>query len=157
MIMPQWPESNMSKRIKTTKRPTKAELPEKWLLVDATDQVLGRLASKIAKILVGKASATYDPSVVNPTKVVVINMAKIKLTGNKLSQKTYYRHSGYMGGLKTETLERIMADKPEEALTRAVSRMLPKNSLRKIRLDNLKVYADENHRHIPQNPTKIEL
>jgi len=156
-MTPQWPESNMSKRIKTTKRPTKAELPEKWLLVDAADQILGRLCSKIAKILIGKDVATYDPSVMNFTKIVVINAAKIKLTGNKISQKKYYRHSGYMGGLKTETLDRLMENKPSEVIQRAVSRMLPKNGLRKLRLMNLKIYTDENHPHFPQSPTKVEL
>ncbi|MFH1088242.1 MAG: 50S ribosomal protein L13 [Patescibacteria group bacterium] len=147
----------MSKRIKTTKRPLKAELPEKWLLVDAADQILGRLGSKIAKILIGKDAATYDPSVMNATKIVVVNAAKIKLTGNKLEQKKYYRHSGYMGGLKTETLDQLMVNKPSEVLQKAVSRMLPKNSLRKLRLNNLKIYADENHPHFPQSPTKVEL
>lgn len=155
--MPPWLGSNMSKRIKTTKRPTKAELPEKWLLIDAADKILGRLSSKIAKILIGKDAATYDPSVMNSTKIVVINAAKIKLTGNKLTQKKYYRHSGYMGGLKTETLDRLMTDKPSEVLQKAVSRMLPKNGLRKLRLMNLKIYADEHHPHFPQSPTKVEL
>ncbi|KKT52953.1 MAG: 50S ribosomal protein L13 [candidate division Kazan bacterium GW2011_GWA1_44_22] len=152
-----WPESNMSKRINTTKRPTKIELPEKWLLVDAAGQALGRLASKVAKVLVGKNAATYDPAVVSATKVVVINAAKIKLTGKKLAQKVYYRHSTHMGGLKTTPLAKLMVNQSDEVIRRAVSRMLPKNSLRKIRLDNLKVYADEQHRHIAQQPTKIEL
>ena len=147
----------MYKKPTTTKRPTKKELTEKWYLVDATDKVLGRLASKLAKILIGKAAATYDPAVITPTKIVVINAEKVKLTGKKLEQKIYYHHSTHMGGLKKKLLGDVMATHPEQALEAAVSGMLPKNSLRRLRLANLKVYAGENHQHAAQKPVKLEL
>lgn len=155
--MPRWQGLNMSKVIRVTKRPTKQELPEKWYLVDAAGQVLGRLASKLAKILIGKTAATFDPAVVSPIKIVVVNASQIKITGKKLAQKTYYRHSGYMGGLKATLLGEVMAKNPTKTLTAAVSGMLPKNRLRQLRLANLHVYAAEAHPHIAQKPTKLEL
>jgi len=147
----------MYKKIKTTKRPTKAELPEKWYLVNAEGKVLGRLASQIAKILTGKTEATYDPSVTNRIKIIVINAKSIKITGKKLDQKKYYRHSGYMGGLKTSLLVDVMKKNPIKVLQAAVSGMLPKNSLRKLRLDNLKIYPGADYPHSAQKPINLEL
>ena len=147
----------MSKKITITKRPTKAELPEKWYLADAAGQTLGRLASKIARVLIGKTAATFDPAVLSPIKIVVINAEQIKITGKKLAQKVYYRHSGYMGGLKTTPLGKVMAKNPAKVLEVAVSGMLPKNRLRRLRLANLKIYAGAEHPHIAQKPVKLEI
>lgn len=147
----------MYKKILTTKRPKRVELSEKWYLVDASGKTLGRLASAIAKILIGKNAATYDPAVMTATKIVVVNTAAMKLTGKKLTQKKYYRHSGYMGGLKTTALSDVMQKNPALVLRKAVSGMLPKNRLRSDRLDNLKAFADNNHPHMAQKPVKLEL
>ncbi|MFA5967174.1 MAG: 50S ribosomal protein L13 [Patescibacteria group bacterium] len=147
----------MYKKPTTTKRPTKKELPEKWYLIDAAGKTLGRLASKLATILMGKTAATYDPAVLTPIKIVVTNASQIKVTGKKLTQKKYYRHSGYMGGLKTTSLEETLAKKPTKALEAAVSGMLPKNRLRRLRLANLKIYAGAEHQHMAQKPDILEL
>ncbi|MEA1909413.1 MAG: 50S ribosomal protein L13 [Patescibacteria group bacterium] len=141
----------------STSRPRPEEMPERWFLVDAAGKTLGRLASKLAAFLIGKDQPTYDPSVLNKNRVVVINAEKIKVTGNKLAQKTYYRHSGYLGGLKSETLEDVMAKNPAKAIEMSVSRMLPKNKLRKSRLASLKVYNNESHPHEGQKPNKLEI
>ncbi len=141
----------------TTKRPTKKELVEKWYFVDAAGQTLGRLSSKLAKVLVGKTAATFDPAVLSPLKIVVINAEQIKITGKKLAQKVYYRHSGYMGGLKTTPVGRVMAKNPAKVLEAAVSGMLPKNRLRRLRLANLKIYVGAEHPHIAQKPVKLEI
>lgn len=143
--------------MKTTKRPQLNELNETWYLVDAKDKILGRLASKIAIILTGKDQPDYDPSVPNKTKVIVINAALIKFSGNKIEQKEYYRHTGYMGGLKTTKLSTLMEKDPSEVIRKAVSGMLPKNKLRRPKMDDLKIYADDKHLHIAQKPVKIDL
>lgn len=143
--------------MKTTRRPKPAELKEIWHLIDAEGKVLGRLASKIAELLMGKDTPLFDPAVSPKTRVVVTNAARIKITGRKLEQKTYIRHSGYPGGLKRTPLATVMEKRPEEALRHAVYGMLPKNKLRKGRMDNLKVYAGEDHPHRGQNPIKLEL
>lgn len=147
----------MFKKTTTTKRPTKTELPEKWYLVDATGKVFGRLASKIAGVLIGKDQPTFDPAVLNSVNVVVINAEAIKITGKKLDQKKYYRHSGYMGGLKTVSLGETMQKNPALVLEKAVSRMLPKNRLRKPRLAHLKIYVGDQYPHIAQKPVNLEL
>lgn len=147
----------MFKRATTTKRPKSAELPETWYLVDATDRPLGRLASNLAAVLIGKGKPTFDPAVLAKVKIVVINAEKIKLTGNKLAQKNYYRHSTYMGGLKTTPLSAVMQKNPGLVIQKAVSGMLPKNKLRKPRLANLKIYPNDAHLHIAQKPVKLEL
>ena len=155
--MPRWLASNMYKKLLTTKRPTKTELSEKWYLINASGKTLGRLASRIAKVLIGKQDSIYDPAVLQPIKIVVINAAGLKVTGKKLAQKKYYRHSTHMGGLKTTGLGDVMAKHPELALQKAVSGMLPKNKLRRLRLNNLKVYAREDHPHVAQKPINLEL
>lgn len=140
---------------KTTRRPQPEEIKETWYLLDAKGQVLGRLASQIAGILMGKNTPSFDPAVANNAKIVVINAAQIKVTGDKLTQKEYHRHSGYPGGLKTITLSRLMASQPAEVIRKAVSGMLPKNKLRSGRLDNLRIYKDEQHPHQAQQPKII--
>ncbi|OGB74490.1 50S ribosomal protein L13 [candidate division Kazan bacterium RBG_13_50_9] len=143
---------------KTTRRPTKAEMQEAWYLIDAAGQVLGRLSSRVAKVLMGKDKATYDPAVVGSTKVVIINAAQIKVTGgSKLEKKLYYRHSGYPGGLKTTKLATLMGKRPIEVVRHAIAGMLPKNKLQRLRLANLKIYPGDQHPHQAQQPVKLEV
>jgi len=133
--------------------------PEKrqWYLIDAKGQTLGRLATKIAVLIRGKNRPTFTPNVDNGAFVVVVNAKDIKLTGNKLDQKMYYRHSGYIGGIKSVSAKRMLNEHPERVIIHAVKGMLPKNRLANKMINKLKVYADENHPHSAQNPTKIEL
>ena len=135
---------------------TKDDAERKWVLIDAKDKVVGRLAAEIASILRGKNKSQYTPHADVGDFVVVINADKVRLTGKKWEKKRYYRHSGYMGGLKV-TVAKDMADKkPEEILKHAVKGMLPKNSLGKAMFKKLKVYAGDNHPHDAQKPTRIE-
>jgi len=135
----------------------KEEVQRDWYLVDATGKTLGRLASEIAKILIGKHKPTYTPHVDGGDFVVVINADKIHATGKKLDQKVYYRHTLYPGGLKETTLRKMLQEKPEEVIRLAVKGMLPKNKLRDRRMKRLKVYAGPEHPHTAQNPKPIEL
>ena len=133
------------------------EVEREWLLVDATDMVLGRLASEVAQILKGKRKPTYTPHVDTGDFVVVINADKVRLTGNKESQKNYYSHSGYPGGLKEVPYATMMAKHPTRIIEKAVKGMLPKNSLGRAMGKKLKVYAGPEHKHEAQMPRKIEL
>ncbi len=133
------------------------EVEREWLLVDATDMVLGRLASEIAQILKGKRKPTYTPHVDTGDFVVVINAEKIRLTGKKAEQKNYYSHSGYPGGLKEVSFQRMLAKHPERIVEKAVKGMLPKNSLGRAMNRKLKVYAGTEHPHEAQNPRQITL
>jgi len=133
------------------------EVEREWLLIDAEDQVLGRLATRAAHILKGKHKPQYTPHVDVGDFVVVINADKIRLTGNKAAQKSYFRHSGYPGGLKEESFERAMERHPERVIERAVKGMLPKNTLGRAQGKKLKVYAGSEHPHEAQKPRKIEL
>lgn len=130
---------------------------QNWLIVDAKGQTLGRLATQVATLLIGKHKPEYSPHVISGDVVVVINAGKIKVTGNKLEAKKYYRHSGYPGGLKTKSLEELLSTKPELVIKNAVARMLPKNKLQAKMLLNLKIYSDENHNHDAQKPIKYNL
>jgi large subunit ribosomal protein L13 len=132
-------------------------LEQKWLLVDAENKVLGRLASEIAKKLMGKDKVIYTPFIDTGDFVVVVNAEKIKVTGKKMSDKIYYRHSGYLGGLKQRTLAEMLDRKPEEVIRLAVKRMLPKNRLGRQMLSKLKIYAGSEHPHKAQKPVAIEL
>jgi large subunit ribosomal protein L13 len=129
----------------------------KWYIVDATGKTLGRLATGIANVLMGKHKPNYTPHIVSGDVVVVINSAKIKVTGNKMVAKMYYRHSGYPGGLKEVTLKEKLQKDPNSVITAAVAGMLPKNKLQAIMLKNLKVYATDEHPHEPQQPTQLEI
>jgi len=142
---------------KTTRRPKLSEVKEIWHLIDADGLVLGRLSTKIASILMGKDKALYDPAITPKTKVVVINANGIKLTGRKLEQKEHIRYSGYPGGIRRVPLSRLMVDNSPEALRHAVYGMLPKNRLRRGRMENLKIYANDQHPHQAQSPIKLEL
>ena len=119
----------------------------KWHFIDANGQTLGRLASKISKILSGKNSAEFSYRTNSGDKVVITNASKIEITGNKEDTKVYYWHTGFPGGIKNETLGDRMRRKPEEVLRKSISGMLPKNKLRRIRLNNLYIYKDAEHPH----------
>mgnify|MGYP001262429948 FL=1 len=140
-----------------TKSYKNTDLEKKWLLLDASDKTLGRLSTRVASILMGKDKAQYTPNNDLGDYVVIINAEKIKITGNKDIQKNYYRHTGYPGGLKSTTFLDMIEKKPEEIIFKAVQGMLPKNKLSKTMISKLKVYEGENHPHIGQKPTKIEL
>jgi len=135
----------------------KDEIERNWVLVDAKDKVLGRLAADVASILRGKTKPTYTPHTDVGDFVVIINAEKVILTGRKMEQKTYYRHSGYMGGLKSRTARQLMEKNPEEIIRHAVKGMLPKNSLGRSMFKKLKVYAGETHPHEAQKPKEINL
>ena len=133
------------------------EIEKKWFVVDAQGKVLGRLASEIASILRGKHKPTYSTFMDNGDFVVVVNAEKVKLTGNKMQDKKYYRHSGCMGGLTETTAEELLEKKPTDMLTFAVKGMLPKNSLGRQQLKKLKVYAGVDHPHEAQQPETLAL
>ena len=128
-----------------------------WHLVDAEDKVLGRLAVKIATILSGKNKAQYSPNADLGDFVVVVNAEKVKVTGNKSSQKNYYHHTGYPGGLKSKSFEKMQQDSPEKIIEKAVKGMLPKNKLAKQVIKKLKIYSGSTHPHIGQLPKELSL
>ncbi len=133
------------------------EVEREWLLIDAQDQVLGRVASKAAHILRGKHKPQYTPHVDTGDFVVIINADKIRITGAKATDKEYYRHSGYPGGLKSETFEEAMEKHPERVIEHAVKGMLPKNTLGRAMAKKLKVYAGAEHPHMAQKPREIKM
>ena len=128
-----------------------------WLRVDAEGQTLGRLATQIADALRGKRKPAYTPHVDTGDFVIVVNAEKISVTGQKLQEKKYYRHSGYPGGLKSRTLNAMLERRPEEVIRLAVKGMLPKNRLARKQLTKLKVYAGPEHPHVAQQPKPLEL
>jgi large subunit ribosomal protein L13 len=134
-----------------------SDVKKDWYLVDAKGKILGRLASEIAKRLRGKHKPIYTPHVDTGDFVVVINADKIRLTGKKLTDKIYYRHSGYPGGIKSIAAGKMLKEKPERLIHLAVRGMLPKNSLGRRMLKKLKVYRGEEHPHASQNPDILEL
>ncbi|NLM68669.1 MAG: 50S ribosomal protein L13 [Firmicutes bacterium] len=137
---------------------TKETVERKWYVIDATDKTLGRLASQIAVILRGKHKPTYTPHVDTGDHVIVINAEKIKLTGNKLHDKKYYRHSGYPGGLKVRTAADLLnSSRPERVLKLAVRGMLPHNRLGRKMFKKLKVYAGNEHPHSAQQPEQLDI
>ena len=136
---------------------TKKDVKQEWFLVDAKGKTLGRISSKIAHILQGKHKVEYIPHQDIGDFVVVINAKDIVLTGNKLADKKYYRHSGYMGGLKETPAHRVYAENPSKMILAAVKGMLPKNKLRTSFLKKLKVYNDDKHTHEAQSPKVLEL
>jgi large subunit ribosomal protein L13 len=133
------------------------EVKREWLLIDAADAVLGRVASTAAQLLKGKHKPQYTPNVDTGDFVVIINADKIRVTGAKAENKVYYRHSGYPGGLKAEPFARAMERHPERVIERAVRGMLPKNTLGRAQGKKLKVYAGVEHPHQAQQPRRIEL
>ncbi len=133
------------------------DIEKKWFVVDASDQILGRLSSKVAAILRGKHKPYFSPHQDVGDFVVVINADKVRMTGNKIDQKNYYRATGYIGNLKTIPLKKMMETDPEFVVHTAIRKMLPKNSLGRKILKHLKVYAGPEHPHKAQNPEVLEL
>jgi large subunit ribosomal protein L13 len=133
------------------------EVERNWVLVDLEGKTLGRVATGLAQLLRGKTKPQYTPHVDTGEFVVAINAAKVKLTGRKLENKKYYRHSGYPGGLKTRTAAEMLDHKPEEVIRLAVRGMLPKTSLGRKLLKKLKIYASGDHPHAAQKPTPLEI
>jgi large subunit ribosomal protein L13 len=128
-----------------------------WYVVDLEDKVLGRAATEIARVLRGKHKAIYTPSVDTGDFVIVLNAEKVRLTGNKLSQKKYYRHSGYTGSLKAITADQLLEKAPEELIRKAVKGMLPKNKLGRQMYKKLKVYCGADHPHQAQQPKELQV
>ena len=145
---------NILMRTESYKR---TDIEESWIIIDATGKTLGRFASKIADILSGKNKPEYTPNADLGDYVIVINASEINVTGKKLDQKMYYRHSGYPGGIKSKPLRKVIEETPTEAVKRAVKGMLPKSKLGRQMLTKLKVYSDENHPHLAQKPITLEL
>jgi large subunit ribosomal protein L13 len=135
-----------------------SEIEKKWVLIDAEGLVVGRLASQIAMRLRGKHKPSYTPHMDDGDNVIVINAAKVLLTGDKLKKKVYYHHTGYIGGIKERTAGSIMAGKhPERVLEKAIERMLPRGPLGKRQLSNLRVYAGAEHPHEAQQPETLDI
>ena len=140
-----------------TKFVKKDEISSSWFEIDAKNAVVGRLATIISKIIRGKNKNTFTPHMDHGDYVVVKNIEKIKFTGKKYQNKIYYRHTGYPGGIKETTPEKLSVKKPEEILKLAVKRMLPRGPLAKKQLSKLKIYQGENHPHEVQKPVEISL
>ena len=133
-----------------------SDIEQSWILVDAKDKTLGRLASALASRLRGKHRPEYTPNADLGDYIVVINANKINVTGDKLNQKKYFKHSGYPGGIKSKSLDRVIKNSPEDVIRMAVKGMLPKNKLGKKMLTKLKIYKDNNHPHQAQNPDTLD-
>lgn len=134
-----------------------ATIEKKWYVVDATGHTLGRLSSEIAKVLRGKNKPTYTPFIDTGDYVIVVNADKIEVTGKKLEQKTYFNHSGHVGGVRETTLSEMMAKKPTDVITLAVKGMLPKGPLGSSMLKKLHVYVGTEHPHAAQKPEALEI
>ena len=142
---------------KSTRYAHPGEVERKWWLIDAEGATLGRLATQVAMILRGKNKPQYTPNTDTGDFVVIVNADKVKLTGLKADKKTYWRYSGYLGGLRFESFKDAMEKHPERVVEHAVRGMMPKNRLGRQQLKKLKVYAGSEHPHTAQNPVKIEL
>jgi large subunit ribosomal protein L13 len=133
-----------------------SEIKREWRVIDADGQTLGRLATRIATLLRGKHRVTFSTHIDTGDPVIVLNASKIKVTGRKLQAKQYVRHSGYPGGMRTESLERLLARRPEEVIRRAVRGMVPQNRLGEQMMRKLHVYAGAEHPHAAQRPTELK-
>lgn len=140
-----------------TYTPKASEITRSWHVIDATDVVLGRLASQSAILLRGKHKATYAPHVDTGDFVIIINAEKVALTGAKLEQKKAYRHSGFPGGLRSKSYTQLLEQHPTRAVEKAIAGMLPKNSLGRQQFSKLKVYAGDSHPHAAQQPVPFEI
>ena len=134
-----------------------ADITRKWVIIDASSAPLGRVAVVIAKHLTGKYKPTYTPHVDGGDYVVVINAAQVIVTGNKEISKTYYSHSGYPGGIKSENLKELREKNPEKVIVEAVKGMIPKNKLAQERMKRLRIFATDEHTHTAQTPQKVEV
>ncbi len=132
-----------------------AEVTRKWIVLDASEAPLGRVATAAAKRLIGKSKPTYTPHVDGGDYVIIVNAAKLIVTGDKATNKMYYNYSGFPGGLKEKTLSDVLAKNPAKAIEAAIAGMLPKNKLQPLRMQRLKVYAGETHNHEAQKPVKM--
>ena len=137
--------------------PSTAAVERKWYVVDATGMTLGRLASEVAKVLRGKNKAIFTPHLDTGDYVIIVNAEKVKVTGKKMDQKIYYRHSDYVGGMKETTLKEMLAKHPERVLEFAVKGMLPKGPLGRQMYKKLFVYAGPEHKHAAQKPEALSL
>ena len=134
-----------------------ATIEKKWYVVDAAGQTLGRLSTVVADALRGKRKVTYTPNIDTGDFVVIVNAERIVVTGKKLDEKTYWRHSGYPGGIKGELLKNLLARRPEEVVRRAVKGMMPHNRLGAAQMRKLKIYAGPEHPHVAQDPEALEI
>ena len=141
----------------TTKSTKPADVTRDWFLVDASGKTLGRLASEIARRLRGKHKAEYTPHVDTGDYIVVVNAEKIHATGNKMKDKMYHHHTGYIGGLKSVSMEKLLQTHPERVLETAVKGMMPKGPLGRQMLSKLKVYAGTDHKHAAQQPVPLDI
>ena len=142
---------------KCTVMQKKEEVTRNWYEIDAEGKILGKIATEIAVRLMGKHKPSYTPHVDGGDFVVVVNADKFAVTGKKMLNKKYYRHSGYPGGLKVRNLEEMLEKKPTEVIRKAVERMLPKNKLGNQMINRLKIYTGNEHNHVAQKPERIEL
>ena len=140
-----------------TPLPKQGEIEKRWYIVDARDKILGRLATQVAMRLRGKHKPTFTPHIDTGDFIIVVNADKVKLSGNKLDNKIYYRHTGYMGGLKSFTARKMLETRPEDVIRLAVRRMLPKNKLGRRQLKKLKVYRGHSHPHTAQRPEPLQI
>ncbi len=143
--------------MKTTKFAKKEDINRKWYVVDAKDQILGRLSCQIASYLRGKHKPVFTPNVDTGDFVIVVNADKVKVTGKKMTDKMYYRHSGYIGSIKEKALKDRMKEEPENVIMDAVWGMLPKNRLGRAMIKKLKVYRGPEHDHAAQKPELIQI
>ena len=139
----------------STQAAKKIEVQKNWFVIDLEDQVLGRAAARIAHVLRGKHKAIYTPHVDTGDFVIVLNADKVRLTGNKLADKKYYRHTGYPGGIREITAGKLLEKRPEDVIKKAVKGMLPKNRLGRQMFKKLKVYAGSDHPHAAQQPKPL--
>jgi large subunit ribosomal protein L13 len=144
----------LTQKTKVTKA---SDITRKWYIVDAEGQILGRLATRVARVLMGKGKPLFTKNLDCGDHVVVINAEKVRVTGNKMKQKTYYRHTGYVGGIKSVTLEKQLQEKPAKVITDAVYGMVPKNKLGRKMLTKLKVYRGAEHPHAAQQPERMPV
>lgn len=140
-----------------TSAPKVNEIERQWYVVDATDKILGRLASEVAQVLRGKRKPEYAPHADIGDHVIVINAEKVRITGNKAEDKVYYHHTGYPGGLRSTSYRRMQERHPDRVIRKAVRGMLPHNNLGRMQFKKLRVYAGGEHRHEAQNPQPLEL
>ena len=143
--------------MKTTYFAKSGEVKKKWVIIDATDQVLGRVASKAAAIIRGKTKPTFTPHTDTGDNVIIINAAKVKLTGQKWDDKIYYHHTGLMEGINSDTAKQILDKKPSDLLQKAIRGMLPKNRLGRTLNNNYRIYDTAEHPHGSQNPESVNI
>ena len=134
-----------------------ADIRREWFVIDATDKVLGRLATEVARRLRGKHKPQYTPHMDTGDHIVIVNAERIRVTGTKLDNKVYHRHTGYPGGIRTTALKDMLNDTPERVIEKAVKGMLPKNPLGRAMYRKLHVYAGDQHKHEAQQPTPLEI